>query len=118
MEITAISQPPVWRGYLWPALLTLSVLGFAAIAGFIWRDGGFVTANILNLQGHSEGQGSSLSSIIPLGFAFPLGTNALLASVLYLQSTLHVPHTHSQVLGYGLTKERSKIGGATTPGWR
>lgn len=78
MEITAISQPPVWRGYLWPALLTLSVLGFAAIAGFIWRDGGVVTANILNLQGQSEGQVSALSSIIPLGFAFTVGMVATL----------------------------------------
>ena len=78
MEITAISQPPVWRGYLWPALLTLSVLGFAAIAGFIWRDGGVVTANILSLQGQSEGQVSALSSIIPLGFAFTVGMVATL----------------------------------------
>ena len=54
-------------------LLTVSVLGFAAVAGFIWRDGGFVTSNILNLQGQSEGQVDSISGLLPLGFAFTVG---------------------------------------------
>ena len=73
MEAIAINQTSGWRSYLWPALLTASVLGFAAVAGFIWRDGGFVTSNILNLQGQSEGQVDSLSSLLPLGFAFTVG---------------------------------------------
>ncbi|MCH7642923.1 MAG: cytochrome c biogenesis protein CcdA [Chloroflexi bacterium] len=74
MEITATGQSSsVWRGYIWPVLLATVVLGFAAIAGFIWRDGGFVTSNILSLQGQSEGQISSISSLLPLGFAFTVG---------------------------------------------
>ncbi|MBT3941719.1 MAG: cytochrome c biogenesis protein CcdA [Chloroflexi bacterium] len=73
MEATAINQQSVLRSYFWPALLTAAVLGFAAVAGFIWRDGGFVTSNVLNLQGQSEGQVDSLSSLLPLGFAFTVG---------------------------------------------
>jgi cytochrome c biogenesis protein CcdA len=73
MEAIALNQGASWRGYLWPALLTVSVLGLAAVAGFIWRDGGFVTSNVLNLQGQSEGQVASLSSLLPLGFAFTVG---------------------------------------------
>ena len=73
MEAIALNQGASWRSYLWPALLTAAVLGFAAAAGFIWRDGGFVTSNVLNLQGQSEGQVDSLSSLLPLGFAFTVG---------------------------------------------
>ena len=73
METTAINQPPMWKGYVWPILLAAAVLGFTAVAGFIWRDGGFVTSNVLNLQGQSEGQVDSLSSLLPLGFAFTVG---------------------------------------------
>ena len=73
MEATAINQPPIWNRYIWPLLLAIAVLGFAAVAGFIWRDGGFVTANVLDLQGQSEGQVSSFSSLLPLGFAFAVG---------------------------------------------
>jgi len=73
MEAIALNQGASWRSYLWPALLTVAVLGFAAAAGFIWRDGGFVTSNVLNLQGQSEGQVASLSSLLPLGFAFTVG---------------------------------------------
>ena len=73
MEAIALNQPSVWRSYLWPVLLTAGVLGFATAAGFIWRDGGFVTSNVLSLQGQSEGQVDSLSSLLPLGFAFTVG---------------------------------------------
>lgn len=73
MEATAINQQSALKSYLWPVLLTASVLGFAVVAGFIWRDGGFVTSNVLNLQGQSEGQVDNLSSLLPLGFAFTVG---------------------------------------------
>jgi len=73
MEAITLNHGASWRSYLWPALLTAAVLGFAAAAGFIWRDGGFVTSNVLNLQGQSEGQVDSLSSLLPLGFAFTVG---------------------------------------------
>ena len=74
MEITATGQSSsVWRGYIWPVLLATVVLGFAAIGGFSWRAGGFVTSNILRLQGQAEGQVSGISSLLPLGFAFTVG---------------------------------------------
>ena len=49
------------------------MLVFAAIAGFIWRDGGLVTASVLSLQSQSEGQVDNLSGFLPLGFAFTVG---------------------------------------------
>ena len=69
MKGTLITQ----QSTLWPALLAVAVLVFAAIAGFIWRDGGLVTASVLSLQSQSEGQVDNLSGFLPLGFAFTVG---------------------------------------------
>lgn len=69
MKGTLITQ----QSTLWPALLAVVVLVFAAIAGFIWRDGGLVTASVLSLQSQSEGQVDNLSGFLPLGFAFTVG---------------------------------------------
>ena len=51
MDTVAITHAPVpaWKGYVWPLLLSVIVLGIATIAGFIWRDGGVLTANILEI---------------------------------------------------------------------
>ncbi len=79
MEATVINQAPIWRGYVWPVSFAASVLGLAVVAGFIWRDGGFLTANILDLQGQSEGEiGKFGDKFLPLGFAFTVGLVATL----------------------------------------
>ncbi|MFP6679806.1 MAG: cytochrome c biogenesis protein CcdA [Dehalococcoidia bacterium] len=69
MKGTLITQ----ESTLWPVLLAVAVLVFAAIAGFIWRDGGLVTTSVLSLQSQSEGQVDNLSGFLPLGFAFTVG---------------------------------------------
>ena len=81
MDSIAITQAPVpaWKGYVWPLLLSIIVLGIATIPGFIWRDGGFLTANILDLQGRSETEiGDFGNKYLPLGFAFTVGLVATL----------------------------------------
>jgi cytochrome c-type biogenesis protein len=78
--IAIIQRPaPAWKGYVWPLLLSVIVLGIATIGGFIWRDGGFLTANILDLQGQSEtGIDNFSTKYLPLGFAFTVGLVATL----------------------------------------